>query len=246
MHFKKNKGQTNPITLEAKVIDNFFAQLIVVLSLYLFFLTGFFSIRDRFSFLMQTAFLPMVGAILLLIPVIYLIIHLVKSPNFRWEYLGFTWKRWLPVTLESIFYTLLIIVLITGLKWLDLHEVLYQHPPPLFNYFILNWSQYTLTVMLFIGIYITVALCQEIAIRSVMQTVLSLRFSTGCAIILSNLIFAVLHLILSFSYGVAIFILGTFWGWLFARQRSLIGVFLSHSLIGVWVLYVLGDVGWLI
>jgi CRP/FNR family cyclic AMP-dependent transcriptional regulator len=38
------------------------------------------------------------------------------------------------------------------------------------------------------------------------------------------------------------FFTGLFWGWLYARQRGLVGVSVSHVLLGMWALDVV-DLG---
>jgi membrane protease YdiL (CAAX protease family) len=46
------------------------------------------------------------------------------------------------------------------------------------------------------------------------------------------------------SPGLALtaFVAGLFWGWLYARQRSLVGVSISHVLLGFWAFEVV-DLG---
>jgi membrane protease YdiL (CAAX protease family) len=36
------------------------------------------------------------------------------------------------------------------------------------------------------------------------------------------------------------FLPGLFWGWLYSRHRTLIGVTISHILIGAWIFYFVG------
>ena len=60
------------------------------------------------------------------------------------------------------------------------------------------------------------------------------------AIVISNLLFASSHGFLGFWFSVAAFFPGVFWGWLFARQCSLIGLAVSHVAVGWWAFFVLG------
>jgi CRP-like cAMP-binding protein len=60
------------------------------------------------------------------------------------------------------------------------------------------------------------------------------------AVVVSNLVFASFHAFLGFWYSVASFVPGIFWGWLLARQRSLVGVSVSHAAVGWWALFALG------
>jgi membrane protease YdiL (CAAX protease family) len=66
------------------------------------------------------------------------------------------------------------------------------------------------------------------------------RFLTGkhrnlWSILISNLAFGALHLQLSLQYGIIVFIIGCFWGWLYSRNPTLIGVCVSHIILGTWV-----------
>jgi CRP-like cAMP-binding protein len=63
---------------------------------------------------------------------------------------------------------------------------------------------------------------------------------TFWAIVLSNALFAITHLHLTITYGLAAFVGGLAWGGLYARRRSLVGPALSHVIIGFVGLYVLG------
>jgi membrane protease YdiL (CAAX protease family) len=60
------------------------------------------------------------------------------------------------------------------------------------------------------------------------------------AIVVSNLIFATAHTYLGLWFCLAVFLPGIFWGWMFAKQRSIIGVTVSHILVGIWGIFALG------
>ena len=60
------------------------------------------------------------------------------------------------------------------------------------------------------------------------------------AILMSNLLFAAGQGFHGLTFSVVSFVLGLFWGWLFARQGSLIGVIASHIAVGWWGLFALG------
>lgn len=60
------------------------------------------------------------------------------------------------------------------------------------------------------------------------------------AIIIANLVFASVHSYIGFRFAGAVFLPGLLWGWLFDRQRSLVGASVSHVLFGVVALFLLG------
>jgi hypothetical protein len=98
--------------------------------------------------------------------------------------------------------------------------------------------------LLELGIYVLLSPVQEFVARGVLQGSLQ-EFLTGRngvlkAILISNLIFSTFHLFVSPYFAVAAFLSGIFWGWLYSRHRTLIGVSVSHILVGAWTLYFLG------
>ena len=60
------------------------------------------------------------------------------------------------------------------------------------------------------------------------------------SILTSNLLFAASHSHLNAAFMLVTFLPGLFWGWLFARHKSLIGVSISHIVIGGYALFALG------
>jgi membrane protease YdiL (CAAX protease family) len=53
-------------------------------------------------------------------------------------------------------------------------------------------------------------------------------------------LFSAAHVFIGFWFCVAAFVPGMFWGWMFAKQRSLLGVIASHIAVGIWMLFVVG------
>lgn len=94
--------------------------------------------------------------------------------------------------------------------------------------------------------YVVFAPFQELIYRGGVQGSLE-HFLTGrwrrpLAILGANVIFSAAHLYVSPGLAVAAFAAGLFWGWLYARQRGLVGVSVSHVLLGFWAFEVV-DLG---
>ena len=49
-----------------------------------------------------------------------------------------------------------------------------------------------------------------------------------------------IHLHLSFSLAVVVYSYGVYWGWMYARQRTLIGCCINHFLVGIWAFFIVG------
>jgi CRP-like cAMP-binding protein len=94
--------------------------------------------------------------------------------------------------------------------------------------------------------YVVFAPFQELIYRGGVQGPLA-HFLTGRgrdwqAIVGANIIFSSAHLYVSTGLAVTAFVAGLFWGWLYARQRGLAGVSVSHILLGFWAFEVV-DLG---
>ncbi|HEY2254411.1 MAG TPA: cyclic nucleotide-binding domain-containing protein [Variovorax sp.] len=92
--------------------------------------------------------------------------------------------------------------------------------------------------------YVVFAPFQELIYRGGVQGPLA-HFLTGrwrnwLAIVGANIIFSAAHLYVSPGLAVVAFVAGLFWGWLYARQGGLIGVSVSHVLLGFWAFEVVG------
>lgn len=82
-------------------------------------------------------------------------------------------------------------------------------------------------------------ICRGVIQRSLQQC-LSTRNPASVAIVLSNLVYAAFHVHFSIPFAAAVFICGSIWGAMYVRHRCLVGVCLSHTLLGVWCMRVLG------
>ncbi|MCY1379099.1 CPBP intramembrane metalloprotease [compost metagenome] len=88
------------------------------------------------------------------------------------------------------------------------------------------------------GLYVLLSPVQEFVARGLMQGALT-RMLTGRwvplqAILVSNAVFSISHQHLGLGYALAVFVPGLFWGWLYHRHGSLLGVCVSHAIIGLW------------
>ncbi|MDM0111458.1 cyclic nucleotide-binding domain-containing protein [Variovorax sp. J22R133] len=94
--------------------------------------------------------------------------------------------------------------------------------------------------------YVVFAPFQELIYRGGVQGPLSHflsgRWRTWLAIVGANIIFSAAHLYVSPGLAVIAFVAGLFWGWLYARQSGLVGVSVSHVLLGFWAFEVV-DLG---
>lgn len=94
------------------------------------------------------------------------------------------------------------------------------------------------------AIYAVSCLVQEIIVRSALQSGLWLflrgRGAHVRAVLVCALLFAVNHLHMSFFFAAAAFFPGVVWGVMYAKKPHVLGVTVSHVVMGAFVFFVLG------
>lgn len=105
----------------------------------------------------------------------------------------------------------------------------------------MHWGWWTLFALGYAGL----SFAQEY-VRAVVQGALALFYRTvrerekWRALLIANLVFAILHVHLSATFALLSFLAGLLWGWIFQRERSYLAAATSHALCGVWVVFVVG------
>ena len=120
---------------------------------------------------------------------------------------------------------------------------------PLFSFFVLDDGTKVDSVELYaagLGIYLFSVLFQQFAVRCAIQAPLQ-SFLTGVvgyagwiANGVATLLFAVLHAHLNPLVSLAVILPSLLWGWLFMRSGSIVPPIISHTIIGVYAIFVLG------
>ncbi len=177
------------------------------------------------------------------IPVIFVIflicIFQVKNSAYPRSFYGLTLYNWKKNAWEGFLFSLPLLIGATLLKlWLVNYSPSFQNHA-VFSLNIAN--PYSLLPGL---IYMLFTPLQEFIARGIAQTCvkfsLSGRHTVLWSILLADLIFSSFHVFLSPIFAIASFGGGLLWGWLYARQGSLVGCCVSHALIGGYSLVFLG------
>jgi CRP-like cAMP-binding protein/membrane protease YdiL (CAAX protease family) len=153
---------------------------------------------------------------------------------------GLTRRNWRKATRESLFWTAVVVAVMTTTKWILINYVERYQGLPLFDFDFSQQKHLGLNFILY-GLHSPI---QEFIARGVLQGSLSHFFKgrnvTARAVLISNALFSATHVhLLGGLLGVIVFIPGLFWGWMYARHGTLIGVSVSHILIGWMGLFVL-------
>lgn len=253
IHITKRLRETNVVTIKALesqveeyklrvIMGLFIIYVISGLCLFTFSLAGLEYLKQHIS---NTSFITLPLSLVFF----SLFCIVIKATRLPLSMFGFNLKDARKAIIESIFYTLLFCVLILLLKWLEILLLPSFADRKLIEPFAqihgtsgmspgLVWVASLLVYCFFI------TPMQEIVARGGLQSSLDM-FLVGpnkllISIFVSNLIFSMAHLFLSFKAAILVFFPGLFLGWLYSRHKTLIGVLISHMMLGFWAFWIVG------
>lgn len=206
------------------LFSNIFVSLFLSVSLYIFMI----FLADKLNYESKNS-ARIVEAIFLMVS-----IFIIRKSEFSFSFLGVTLegagesiRRMLPGTLAAC-GTLLLLKVIFIMFWVGkLGNELFVMD---------NFN-------LLLALYLPVAVVQEFLARGVIQTaiesVLDKPYATLQAILTASALFGLVHIQLSVGIAFASFVCSLYWGYLYNQKRCLVGVSISHFMIG-GMAYVLG------
>ncbi|MFB9326519.1 cyclic nucleotide-binding domain-containing protein [Paenibacillus aurantiacus] len=170
---------------------------------------------------------------------------LIRRSGYPLAMFGLTLANWRKVLGESFLLTIPLLAGIAGLKWV----VLLLHPEIDDTVFSIvrqvAGGGFDQTMLIYGLAYALFCPIQEFISRSGIQSALQNFLPPSnkrvwLAILLSNLLFAMAHAHLNLTFALLTLFPGFYWGWMYARQNSLLGASFSHILVGVWIFFVVG------
>jgi CRP-like cAMP-binding protein/membrane protease YdiL (CAAX protease family) len=165
----------------------------------------------------------------------------IRTSMFPVSAYGFTLHNWKPALREATLLSLPILAAIVLLKWILIQSIPTFAGQRLFDFYSYTGldSRAALTVAIAYALFVPI---QEMVARSGIQSsfmmFLRSRHKVAVSIFMSTLLFSATHLHTSFAFAAIVFPMGLFWGWLYARNPTLIGVVFSHLLIGLWAVFI--------
>jgi len=226
-------------------MGRFLTFIIFLLSLYAYALSGLSHVAT-----MATSTTPVTLGLSVLLIVASL--AMMRRLGYPLAFYGLTRRGWRRALTEGVLLTLPICALVVAIKWVVLRIAWGAIDVPLFD----PWAALNMgaaptagvgTLLTMAAIYVVHAPLQEFLVRGTLQSPLQ-HFLAGAGgtwspIVASNLIFSAFHLYISFGFALVTFLPGLFWGWLYARHGTLLGVSVSHILLGLWTVFVVGIEG---
>lgn len=184
---------------------------------------------------------------------VLLFFSIMKSSGMPLRTFGLTTHNWRKALVESIFFTVIVCMFIVVLKWVAIQTIPKYIGHPIFEpYLTINlhrspdntWTYPIVWWITLVAYCLVVAPLQELIVRGGMQGPLEV-FLTGKypkikAIIISNLMFSTAHLFLGIDISFMVFVAGLYFGWLYSRHPTLIGVIVAHAMLGTWSIMIVG------
>jgi CRP-like cAMP-binding protein len=173
------------------------------------------------------------------------VFFLMRRMHYSWVEYGFTLANWRPCLADALIQSAVFIALVTLLKWGLLETEVFHGPLFELPFF----HRYTLPLAILIVVtYACFCFIQEMIFRGAIQNSL-IHFLTGPfvrtrVVLTTTLIVFAAHLHLkSLVLPLLVIVPNIFWCLLYYKYRSLVGVTVSHVIIGVWVLFIMGAPG---
>ncbi|MDX8376871.1 MAG: cyclic nucleotide-binding domain-containing protein [Mariprofundales bacterium] len=182
--------------------------------------------------------------VLIILILVFVFHKAIRQGGYPISDYGVNIKDWQRNLIEGILFSLPILGLVLIGKWLLIQWLPEMSDAPLMSWGADNKKLGFDGLLLDSLLYALFVPLQEFLARGCLQSTFS-RFIVGRHIVLrsilmANLMFALLHIHLSITLAIFVFLPGLFWGWMYARHQSLVGVCISHILVGVFAFSVVG------
>ncbi|MDR3477272.1 MAG: cyclic nucleotide-binding domain-containing protein [Gammaproteobacteria bacterium] len=173
--------------------------------------------------------------------------YILKQCELPFNNFGFTVHGAKKVSIQAVIYTLPVLALILLIKLFAIKFIPAFAHEPLFNPSVdihhpgyENLRQFVVIAIIYMAfIPLQEAICRG-ALQGALQYFLTGPWKNVVAILLASLVFSLTHIALSNVLAAVTFPLSLFWGWMFLRQKNLVGVSVSHILVGLFSINLMG------
>lgn len=156
---------------------------------------------------------------------------IIRKTALPLTFFGLTRKRLSRSVGESLLATLLVVAATTGLKVYGIQHWEVFRGVPVVDWSLVGVSYFT---------YALIAPIQEFIRSGVLQSSLernlaSQKHHTFGAVVISSCVFGSFHIFYSVGMALLTVFSGFLWGYLYSRHRNIVGISLSHFLIGNYI-----------
>lgn len=217
-------------------LGNLIVHLVALIFLYVY-ATRIISILD----------VQVISSTIISVPILALfaisMFMLIKASGYPLSSYGFNWGS-KGIVIESLILCIPLFAVVVITKWLVMNFLPAFYDLKFFHVSSGSDTSSTAALAILIGLYVLFVPIQEFIFRGAIQSSLEQfllgKHRTLQAILISNLPFSMIHLHLSFSLAVLVYSYGVYWGWMYARQRTLIGCCINHFFVGIWAFFIVG------
>jgi len=168
-----------------------------------------------------------------------IMVWFMRTSGFPARFFGFNFDNWKRHALEGVLFTVPPMLITVAVKLFLISGT----DAPVFDLFPGDGTIATISPAL-IAAYVLFVPAQELTCRGALQSTLEAFLTSKHrkieANIAANAVFLIAHLYISYALSAIAFMCGLYWGWLYSRQRSLVGVVVSHILLGLFAFEVVG------
>ena len=220
----KTELQKSILNSKANIFFSYIIGLLCVYNLTIHIITNLSTVDANMASIVSATIIVIFSGVLVL---------MIRQSQLPIKIFGLTTKNWKFAIKESLIWSVGIIALFALLKWILINNVPKYQDLTIID-FHPGQQKYLAFNFLLYGLHSPI---QEFIARGVLQGSLQ-HFFTGKnvtvrAILISNALFAATHVhLMSGWLAVIVFIPGLFWGWLYSRHNNLLGVSISHLLVG--------------
>lgn len=236
------RNQVTELRTRSKM-GTFLIGMITILSFYVF-------ILPLLQYLMKIVPTTSIISIPLTLSMGAIIYYLIRHFKMPLEEVGVTTKNLKSSCIEGLAFSIPWILFGVALKLFFIYFDVIPNKP-LFDPYSIFPDPAHKTVPYWIGInaiycFLFVPL-QELLARGVLQGLLEkfllIKHRVIVSIVMSNLIFASIHVFFSVYFAMIVLVFGLFLGWLYSRNHNLAGCSISHAIVGTFAFSVLGLAG---
>jgi hypothetical protein len=169
-------------------------------------------------------FPPVTWYLVVSIPLFLAAFTVMRLLGLKWGQVGFNLRA----------FPFQIMVAVTGILLGVVEYMILRPLPILYNPTL--WQIVEPAIYLLIG----TGLMEELVFRGVLQQVAEEHFGTNPSILFSAAVFAIMHIGWQSALDLLmVFIAGVYWGWIFARTRSIFGITISHGITNIMLFLIL-------
>lgn len=168
--------------------------------------------------------------------------YYVRHSGISFASFGLDLKNFKPAMILNLKATSIFILLLFIVKYILINFLPDQFGDQLIDFYTFKDGS-IISVFFLIFLYSIHAIFQEFIARACIQgglmQFISGKWADWKAIILATLMFSSFHIMIDVTYAFLTIIPGLFWGYLFAKEKNLLAVSISHILIGIVAIFIL-------